>query len=77
MVKSRIFTTHQSQVVYLPKDVQFDKSVTEVNIRVNGKERIIAPANAIWDSFFLNGPVASDDFCNERPGQECRLNTGI
>ncbi|WP_256377489.1 hypothetical protein [Synechococcus sp. PCC 6312] len=39
----------------MPKGVQFDKSVTEVNIRVHGQERIIAPVDAVWDSFFLDG----------------------
>ncbi|MDS3861562.1 type II toxin-antitoxin system VapB family antitoxin [Thermosynechococcaceae cyanobacterium BACA0444] len=70
MVVSKIFTSNRSQAVRLPADVRFDESVKKVTIRVNGKERIIAPVDAVWDSFFLDGPVASDDFLNERPSQE-------
>ncbi len=70
MVVSKIFTSNRSQAVRLPADVRFDESVKKVTIRVNGKERIIAPVDAVWDSFFLDGPVTSDDFLNERPSQE-------
>lgn len=70
MVISRIFMNNRSQAVRLPADVRFEESVKKVNIRVNGQERIIAPVDAVWDSFFIDGPVVSDDFLNERPSQD-------
>jgi antitoxin VapB len=38
-------------------------------MRVNGKERVIAPLGQSWDSFFLGGPKVSDDFLPERATQ--------
>lgn len=38
--------------------------------RVAGRERIISPADAVWDSFFLGGSnIPTDDFMNERASQ--------
>ncbi len=39
----------------LPKDVAFPEGVREVVILRDGKRRVIAPANAVWDDFF-DGP---------------------
>jgi antitoxin VapB len=36
--------------------------VKRVSVRALGKERIITPVESTWDSFFMNGPQASDDF---------------
>ena len=41
-----------------------------VNVRAIGNERIIATVENTWDSFFMNDPQVSDDFMNERAGQE-------
>jgi antitoxin VapB len=40
-----------------------------VSVRAIGNERIIAPVENTWDSFFMNGPQASDDFMPERASQ--------
>jgi antitoxin VapB len=40
-----------------------------VSVRAIGNERIIAPVENTWDSFFMNGPLASDDFMPERASQ--------
>lgn len=34
-----------------------------------GQERVIAPADAVWDSFFLADKTASEDFMAERASQ--------
>ena len=46
------------------------RNVKEVEVRAVDQERIIAPAGAAWDSFFLNGPTVSEDFLNERAFQQ-------
>jgi len=33
-------------------------------------ERIIAPAEQAWDSFFLGGQTVSEDFMTERDSQQ-------
>jgi antitoxin VapB len=50
-------------------DVRLPEGVQKVEIRVNGKERVIAPLGQSWDSFFLGGPKVSDDFLPERATQ--------
>ncbi|OAI07070.1 type II toxin-antitoxin system VapB family antitoxin [Methylomonas methanica] len=70
MATSTIFTNNRSQAVRLPADMRFPDSVKKVEVRVIGQERIIAPAESTWDSFFLNGPTVSDDFMTERASQQ-------
>ncbi|MCQ8118154.1 antitoxin [Methylomonas methanica] len=70
MSTSTIFTNNRSQAVRLPADMRFPDSVKKVEVRVIGQERIIAPAESTWDSFFLNGPTVSDDFMTERASQQ-------
>ncbi|WP_150046899.1 MULTISPECIES: type II toxin-antitoxin system VapB family antitoxin [Methylomonas] len=70
MATSTVFTNNRSQAVRLPADMRFPDSVKKVEVRAVGQERIIAPAGAAWDSFFLDGPSVSDDFLNERPSQQ-------
>jgi antitoxin VapB len=41
-----------------------------VDVRARGHERIIAPLGHTWDSFFMDGPQAADDFLNERASQD-------
>ena len=50
-------------------DVRLPEGVQKVDIRVKGKERIIAPIGQTWDSFLLDGPTVSDDFLPERATQ--------
>lgn len=38
-------------------------------MRARGKERIIAPLNSTWDSFFIDGPEVTDDFMQARASQ--------
>lgn len=69
MTTSTVFTNNRTQAVRLPADVRFPADVRLVNVRVVGQERILAPLNSAWDSFFLEGPQATDDFMSERATQ--------
>ena len=70
MSTSTVFTNNRSQAVRLPADMRFPDSVKKVEVRVVGLERIIAPAESAWDSFFHSGPMVSDDFMSERASQQ-------
>lgn len=65
-----VFTNNRSQAVRLPADVRLPEGVKKVQVRARGQDRIISPVGHTWDSFFLNGPQASDDFMVERVPQE-------
>jgi antitoxin VapB len=59
---STVFTNNRSQAVRLPADVRLPEDVKQVTVRAIGKERIIAPLQSSWDSFFMGGVTATDDF---------------
>ena len=65
-----VFINNRTQAVRLPVDVRLPDGVSKVAIRVRGNERILSPVGQSWDSFFLNGPVVSDDFMPERASQD-------
>jgi antitoxin VapB len=52
MTRTKLFRSNRSQAVRLPKGVAFPQGVTEVDVIRDGKRRVIAPANAVWDDFF-------------------------
>lgn len=64
-----VFTNNRTQAVRLPLDVRLPEGVHKVEVRARGNERIIAPLGQSWDSFFLEGPVVSEDFMTERASQ--------
>ncbi|MDP2431164.1 MAG: type II toxin-antitoxin system VapB family antitoxin [Pseudomonadota bacterium] len=70
MTTSTVFTNNRTQAVRLPAEARFPDSIKKVEVRVLGQERIIAPAERAWDSFFLQTGKVSDDFLPERAGQE-------
>jgi antitoxin VapB len=61
-----VFKTNRTQAVRLPKAVAFPDNVREVEIIKVGQSRIVSPVGKRWDDFFLNMPLASDDFMKER-----------
>ena len=70
MTTSTVFTNNRTQAVRLPAELRFPDGVKRVEVRAVGPERIIAPADAAWDSFFLGGAgLPSDDFMAERADQ--------
>ncbi|MBS1230148.1 MAG: hypothetical protein H6R17_3425 [Proteobacteria bacterium] len=69
MTISTVFNNNRTQAVRLPAEMRFPDSVKKVEVRVAGQERIIAPAQTAWDSFFLGEATVSDDFMTERADQ--------
>lgn len=69
MTTTTVFINNRTQAVRLPAEVRFPESIKRVDVRVLGNERIIAPVDQVWDSFFLNSPLPSDDFLPERASQ--------
>ena len=65
-----VFVTNRTQAVRLPLDVRLPEGIHKVEIRARGNERIIGPLGHTWDSFFLDGPIVSDDFLPERAHQQ-------
>jgi antitoxin VapB len=61
-----VFTNNRSQAVRLPAETRLPDEVKKVVVRIRGRDRIITPIENTWDSFFLDGPVVTDDFLDER-----------
>ena len=64
-----VFVNNRTQAVRLPAETRFPESVKKVVVRVVGNERILSPADKLWDSFFMSKEGVSDDFINERSSQ--------
>ena len=64
-----VFINDRTQAVHLPAELRLPEGVKQVSVRALGKERIIAPLESSWDSFFLDGPPVSDDFIETRAAQ--------
>lgn len=69
MTISSVFTNNRSQAVRLPADLRLPDQVKRVQVRALGNERIIAPVDQVWDSFFIHTPTVTDDFLSERASQ--------
>lgn len=73
---STVFTNNRTQAVRLPADVRLPEDVKQVTVRAVGKERIVAPLQSSWDSFFIGESFstgknkATDDFMTARATQE-------
>lgn len=65
MTQGIVSTNNDTQIVTLPTEAQFPEGVKEVNIRVNGEERILTPVESSWDNFFLAEDGVSEDFMDE------------
>jgi antitoxin VapB len=63
---STAFSINRTQAVCLPAEARFPELVKKVDVSVAGPERIIAPAESAWDSFFLGAMTVTDDFMEER-----------
>ena len=66
MSTSTVFTNNRTQAVRLPADMRLPEDVKLVSVRAVGKDRIIAPLQSSWDSFFMGDTQASDDFMSDR-----------
>lgn len=70
MAMSTVFINNRTQAVRLPAEVRLPEGVKRVSVRAIGNERIIAPVENTWDSFFMNGAQVSDDFIPGRASQQ-------
>ena len=70
MAMSTVFINNRTQAVRLPAEVRLPEGIKRVSVRAVGNERIIAPVENTWDSFFLNGAQVSDDFMPGRASQQ-------
>jgi antitoxin VapB len=70
MATSSVFINNRTQAVRLPAELRLPEGVRQVSVRARGKERIIAPLDSCWDSFFIDGPQASEDFMTRRASQD-------
>ena len=70
MATSTVFNNNRTQAVRLPAEMRFPDHVKKVDVRAVGQERIIAPVEHAWDSFFLGDQKASEDFMAERASQQ-------
>lgn len=57
-----ILNQHNMQFIPLPENLRFSSHIQMVSIRQVGVERIITPSHQIWDSFFDDKEIVSDDF---------------
>lgn len=70
MPTGTLFSNNRTQAVRLPVETRFPSSVKHVSVRVVGQERILAPVDATWDSFFAAEALqAPADFLTERAEQ--------
>lgn len=69
MTTSTVFTNNRTQAVRLPAELRFPENIKRVEVRAIGNERVIAPVDQSWDSFFLSSPLPSEDFMTERATQ--------
>lgn len=70
MATTTVFINNRSQAIRLPAELRLPEQIKRVDVRARGCERIIAPVGQTWDSFFLDGPQAADDFLEARASQE-------
>jgi antitoxin VapB len=69
MTTTTVFINNRSQAIRLPAELRLPENVKRVDVRARGSERIIAPLGQSWDSFFIDGPQAADDFMEMRASQ--------
>lgn len=77
MVATTVFINNRTQAVRLPAELRLPSDVKRVDVRARGNERIIAPLGQSWDSFFKDGPQATNDFMAERASQEQAAREGL
>jgi antitoxin VapB len=70
MAITSVFTNNRTQAVRLPADLRLPDGVRQVSVRAHGQERIIAPVESSWDSFFMAESGVSDDFMQIRATQD-------
>jgi antitoxin VapB len=67
---TKLFLSNRSQALRIPAYLRLPDTVTEVELRTSGHERIISPLGRRWDSFFRDRLAIPDHFMSERASQE-------
>ena len=65
----KVFNKNGIQAVLLPANMSFPQHRLKVNVRLVGRDRIITPVEAVWDSFFVNPHEPTKDFIKKRAAQ--------
>ena len=61
-----VHTSKKSQLIEIPDEARLPNDLRKLSVRTRGQERIISPIERTWDNFFLNGPLVTDDFMDQR-----------
>ena len=69
MTATTVFANNRSQAVRLPAELRLPDNVKRVDVRARGCERIIAPLEQTWNSFFISDERVADDFMATRASQ--------
>ena len=60
MAIGSVFENNRTQAVRLPAETRFPPGIKKVSVRVVGHDRVLAPVDHTWDTFFLEGDASSD-----------------
>ncbi|BAV77121.1 type II toxin-antitoxin system VapB family antitoxin [Pseudomonas chlororaphis] len=60
MAQGSVFRNSSGQAIQLTEAMAFPDDVTQVEIIVMGRTRVIAPAGEAWDSWFDEASVSTD-----------------
>ena len=66
-VTAKVFKSGNSQAVRLPKKFRINNN--EVFVKKDGSNIILTPKPKSWREFFLNTPLLSKDFLNDRENE--------
>lgn len=64
-----------AQILELPESLTFRVNTKPVNVYAHGDDLTASSSDQRWDSFFLNGPMVSDDFMTDRESQLLAIRT--
>ena len=66
IVFATVHISKKSQLIEIPDEARLPSDLKKVSVRTRGQERIISPIEKTWDNFFLNGPLVTNDFMDQR-----------
>ncbi len=66
IVFATVHTSKKFQLIEIPDEARLPSDLKKVSVRTLGQEIIITPIAKTWDSFFLNGPLVTDDFMDQQ-----------
>jgi antitoxin VapB len=69
VIRTTLFQSNRTQAVRLPRDVRFPDHVRDVMVIRRGRQRVLVPADSVWDEFFAS-PGADLGERDQPPGQQ-------